>query len=96
MSGVTSGSDQMTTSFSSKSELALNDSTDNQYVDFMGYSAPSGAIDVSNADTPGAIDMTNTNNATPTYRAIAQLDDSGTWSSPRRTPTAAITAGPPS
>ncbi len=77
MSGVTSGSDQMTTSFSSKSELALNDSTDNQYVDFMGYSAPSGAIDVSNTDTPGAIDTTNTDSATPTYRAIAQLDQYG-------------------
>jgi hypothetical protein len=77
MSGVTSGSDQMTTSFSSKSELALNDSTDNQYVDFMGYVAPSGAVDVSNADTPGAIDTTNTDSATPTYRGIAQLDQYG-------------------
>ena len=77
MSGVTSGSDQMTTSFSSKSELALNDSTDNQYIDFMGYVAPSGAIDVSNADTPGAIDTTNTDSATPTYRAIAQMDQYG-------------------
>ena len=77
MSGVTSGSDQMTTSFSSKSELALNDSTDSQYVDFMGYVAPSGAIDVSNSDTPGAIDTTNTDSATPTYRAVAQLDQYG-------------------
>ncbi len=77
MSGVTSSSDQMTTSFSSKSELALNDSTDDQYIDFMGYVAPSGALDVSNADTPGAIDVTNTDSATPTYRAIAQLDQYG-------------------
>ena len=77
MSGVTSSSDQMTTSFSSKSELALNDSTDGQYIDFMGYAAPSGAIDVSNSDTPGAIDDTNTDSATPTYRAVAQMDQNG-------------------
>ena len=77
MSGVTSSSDQLTTSFSSKSELALNDSTDSQYIDFMGYVAPSGAIDVSNSDTPGALDYTNTDSATPTYRGIAQLDQFG-------------------
>ena len=77
MPGVTSSSDQMTTSFSSKSELALNDSLDSQYLDFMGYSAPSGAIDVSNADTPGAIDHTNTDSATPAYRAVAQMDQYG-------------------
>ena len=77
MPGVTSGSDQMTTSFSSKSELALNDSTDSQYLDFMGYVAPSGAVDVSNSDTPGAIDVTNTDSATPTYRAVAQMDQYG-------------------
>ena len=70
----------MVTSFSSKSELALNQSTDSQYVTFMGYVAPSGAVDVSNADTPGAIDTTNTDSATPTYRAIAQLDDNGNFS----------------
>ena len=77
MSGVTASSDQMTTSFSSKSELALNDSTDNQYIDFMGYVAPSGAVDVSNSDTPGAIDVTNADSATPTYRGVAQLDQYG-------------------
>ena len=77
MSGVTSSSDQMTTSFSSKSELALNDSTDNQYLDFMGYTSPSGALDVSNSDSPGAIDTTNTDSATPTYRAVAQMDQYG-------------------
>ncbi|MGO9857414.1 MAG: hypothetical protein ACLPYY_20535, partial [Acidimicrobiales bacterium] len=77
MSGVTSSSDQMTTSFSSKSELALNDSTDNQYLDFMGYTSPSGALDISNSDSPGAIDTTNTDSATPTYRAVAQMDQYG-------------------
>ncbi len=77
MSGVTSGSDQMTTSFSSKSELALNDSTDNQYVDFMGYTSPSGALDISNSDSPGAIDTTNADSATPTYRSVGQMDQYG-------------------
>jgi hypothetical protein len=72
-----STSDQMVTSFSSKSELALNLSTDDQYVDFMGYVAPSGAVDVSNSDTPGALDHTNTDSATPTYRAVAQMDQYG-------------------
>jgi hypothetical protein len=77
--GVTSSSDQLVTSFSSKSELALNQSTDGQYVNFMGYVAPSGSLDVSNADTPGAIDPTNTDSQTPTYRAVAQLDDNGNF-----------------
>jgi hypothetical protein len=35
--GVPPNKDQMVTSFSSKSELALNLSTDNQFVTFMGY-----------------------------------------------------------
>ena len=42
MSGVTSGSDQMTTSFSSKSELALNDSTDDQSHRLHGLCRPIG------------------------------------------------------
>ena len=44
------------TSFSSKSELALNLSTNGRYVTFMGYVAPADALDVSNSNTPGAID----------------------------------------
>src|SRR5271157_2426050 len=49
-----STSDQMVTSFSSKSELGLNQSTDDNYVTFMGYDAPAGSLDLSNSDTPGA------------------------------------------
>ena len=49
----------MVTSFSSKSEVALNLSTDGRYVTFMGYVAPVGAVDVSNSNTPGVIDPTN-------------------------------------
>jgi hypothetical protein len=51
--------DQMVTSFSSKSELALNLSLDHKYLTFMGYLAPIDALDVSNANTPGAVDPTN-------------------------------------
>jgi hypothetical protein len=77
--GVTSGSDQLVTSFSSKSELAVNQSTDDQYATFMGYVAPAGSLDVSNADTPGALDLTNTDSQAPTYRAVAQVDDNGNF-----------------
>ena len=53
--GVPPTKSQMVTSFSSKSEIALNLSTDGKYVTFMGYLAPIGAIDVSNSNTPGRI-----------------------------------------
>jgi len=72
--GITSSSDQLVTSFSSKSEIALNQSTDGQAVTFMGYVAPVGAIDASNSNTPGAVDPTNSAGTTPYYRAVAQLD----------------------
>jgi hypothetical protein len=51
--------DHMVTSFSSKSELALNLSTNGRQVTFMGYVATPNTIDVSNANTPGDIDPTN-------------------------------------
>ena len=73
-SGITSSSDQMVTSFSSKSEIALNQSTDGQYVTFMGYNAPVGAVDVSNSNTPGAVDPTNSAGPDSYYRTVAQLD----------------------
>ena len=52
--GIGGKSDQLVTSFSSKSELALNLSTDGRYLTFMGYVSPIDAIDVSNSNTPGA------------------------------------------
>ena len=52
-------STKMTTSFASKSELALNVSTDGQSVSFMGYASPIDAIDVSNSNTAQAYDATN-------------------------------------
>ncbi len=69
-------SDQMVTSFSSKSELALNLSTDGRVVTFMGYLSPVDALDVSNSNTPADPDPTNPVNASA-YRLVAELDQSG-------------------
>ena len=57
--GIKSTSDQLVTSFSSKSEIALHLSTDHRYLTFMGYVAPVNTLDVSNSNTPLAIDPTN-------------------------------------
>ena len=54
--GINRRDDQMVTSFSSKSELALNLSLRGRYVTFMGYLAPVNALDVSNSNTPGEFD----------------------------------------
>jgi hypothetical protein len=75
-SGIASGADQMVTSFSSKSELALNLSTGGRYVTFMGYLAPVDTVDVSNANTPGVIDPTNPVPGAY-YRVVAQLNNKG-------------------
>jgi len=74
-SGWGSG-DHAVTSFSSKSELALNLSTSGRQVTFMGYVAAPGSIDVSNSNTPGVIDPTN---PVPSayYREVTQLDQQG-------------------
>jgi hypothetical protein len=69
--------DYLTTSFSSKSELALLQSTDGRNDTFVGYVAPPGTIDASNANTPGAIDPTIADSATPVYRAVAQVNAAG-------------------
>ena len=66
----------MVTSFSSKSELALNLSTDGDYLTFMGYFAPIGAIDVSNSNTPGEIDPTVAP-GNSYFRSVAQMDQHG-------------------
>jgi hypothetical protein len=74
--GVPPTKDQMVTSFSSKSELALNLSTDHSYLTFMGYISPIDAIDVSNSNTPGVIDPTNPVGEN-VFRAVAQVDVKG-------------------
>ena len=68
--------DQLVTSFSSKSELALNLSTTGREITFMDYVAPRDGLDISNSNTPGAIDPTNPVSASY-YRAVAALSPSG-------------------
>jgi hypothetical protein len=66
----------LTTSFSSKSEGALNLSTDGKYVTFIDYSAAPDTVDASNGNTPGVVDPTNPVTGSY-YRTVAQLDSSG-------------------
>ena len=74
--GVPSTRDQLVTSFNSKSELALNLSTDHQYVTFLGYLAPIDTLDASNSNTPGAVDPTNPVGEN-FFRAVARVDQEG-------------------
>ncbi len=67
---------ELVTSFSSKSELALNLSTTGRAVTFMGYVARPRELDVSNSNTPGAIDPTNPVPGSD-FRAVAQLNQWG-------------------
>src|SRR5215475_854446 len=69
--------DYLTTSFSSKSELAVLQSTDGQFDTFIGYVAAPGTIDASNSNAPGEIDPTIADSADPTYRAVGQVNASG-------------------
>jgi hypothetical protein len=74
--GITASSDQMVTSFSSKSEMALNLSLDRNSVSLMGYLSPVSAIDVSNSNTPQVVDPTNPVPST-VFRLIASVDRFG-------------------
>ena len=74
--GVPPMKDQIVTSFSSKSELALNLSTDGRYLTFMGYLASIGSVDVSNSNTPGVVDGTNPVGEN-FYRVVAAVDTHG-------------------
>lgn len=67
----------VTTSFSSKSEMALNLSTNGKDVTFMGYVAPENTLDVSNSNTPNHVDSTNPV-AGSYQRAIIELGANGT------------------
>jgi hypothetical protein len=74
--GIPPTKDQMVTSFPSKSEIALNQSTDGRVVTFMGYLAPIDALDVSNSNTPGVVDPTNP--VPGAYsRVVAEVDEHG-------------------
>jgi hypothetical protein len=69
-------SSQIVTSFSSKSEMALNLSTDGKFVTFMGYIAPANTLDVSNSNTPNHPDPTDPVQLV-FQRGVAQVDSSG-------------------
>jgi hypothetical protein len=75
-------SNQIVTSFSSKSELALNLSLDGKSITFVGYVGGPGFVtgpnqlDVSNSNTPGVIDPTNPV-VSHYYRAVAEVDAAG-------------------
>ena len=73
---VHTGSNQIVTSFSSKSEMALNLSTDRKLLTFMGYVAPVNTIDASNSNTPGAVDSTNPVGIN-FFRAVGTVDSNG-------------------
>ena len=65
----------VSTSFPSKSELALNLTPDSTGLTCMCYLAPANALDVSNSDTPYHIDSTNPVTGIGTHqRAIVQFD----------------------
>ena len=75
-------SDQIVTSFSSKSELALHLSDDGKSITFVGYHGGAGfltapnQLDVSNSNTPGVIDPTNPV-VSQYYRSVAEVDALG-------------------
>jgi uncharacterized protein (TIGR03437 family) len=66
----------VTTSFSSKSELAINLSADGTALTFMAYMAPPNTIDVSNGNTPTVYDPTNPAGGS-FYRAVVQVAANG-------------------
>jgi len=74
--GTFAGPANLVTSFSSKSELALNLSPDGRTLSFMGYVAKPDQVDVSNSSTPGVVDPTD---PVPGafYRAAAQMSGDG-------------------
>ena len=73
--------DRLVTSFSSKSEVALNLSTDHKYLTFMGYVTGINQIDVSNSNTSGTTNPTNVDPTNPVgesfERAVAEVDQDG-------------------
>jgi len=66
----------LVTSFSSKSELAINQSTDGTAMTLMGYVAPANTIDVSNSNTPGVYDPTNPAGGSY-FRGVLQIAPNG-------------------
>lgn len=71
-----SAASHMVTSFSSKSELALDLSTSGRDLTFAGYDAVPNTVDVSNSNTPGDPDPTNPVTSAH-YRMVAEVSRSG-------------------
>jgi len=75
-------SDQIVTSFSSKSELGLNRSWDGKSITFVGYRGGPGfltspnQLDISNSNTPGVVDPSNPV-VSQYYRSVAEVDADG-------------------
>ena len=69
---------QFVTSYSSKSEFALNLSPMGNYVSFLGYVSTPANIDVSNANTPAVIDKGNPVTGAY-YRVVGRLDRYGNF-----------------
>ena len=65
------------TSFSSKSEIGLNLSTDGKKLTFMGYDSAIDQLDISNSNTPGVVDPTNPVGLNA-YRVVGEVDARGT------------------
>jgi hypothetical protein len=73
---LSANADHLVTSFSSKSEIALNLSTSGKFLSFMGYVAPVNSIDASNSNTPLVVDPTNPVGIED-LRAAARVDANG-------------------
>jgi hypothetical protein len=79
---LTVPSDLIVTSFSSKSELALNRSLDGRSITFVGYIGGPGFVtspnqlDISNSNTPGVVDPSNPV-VSQYFRSVAEVDDEG-------------------
>jgi hypothetical protein len=69
----------ITTSFSSKSELSLNLSTNNGALTLVGYNSPVGSLDRSNSNTPGHVDPSNTDTQAATNRSVVQINADGSF-----------------
>jgi hypothetical protein len=73
---------EFVTSFSSKSELAINLSTDGTSAfTLVGYTTVSGLLDVSNSNSHYPVDITNPTYgfSAETYRTVLQLNKNGSW-----------------
>ena len=67
----------VSTSFSSKSELAVNPSTSGNALTLVGYATGKNQIDISNSNTPDRIDPTDTDTAPATNRAVITVPFGG-------------------